>query len=97
MATASTELVGQQARWQEHLQEFDFDIKHRTSHKHLNADALSRRPCGHAECCPPKERNRAAKSEDELEANEGDVDESRTAAEPQTAVILVKGDNTADG
>ena len=61
------ELVGQQARWQEHLQKFYFVIQIRPGYKHLNADALSRRPCGRAECCPPKERNRAAKSEDELD------------------------------
>ena len=67
----ATELVGQQARWQEHLQEFNFYIQHRPGHKHLNADALSRRSCVHAECCSPKERNRAAESEDELHANEG--------------------------
>jgi len=37
--------MGQQARWCEILEEFDFQIVHRPGVKHGNADALSRRPC----------------------------------------------------
>ena len=36
--------IGQQARWVEQLEEFDYDIQHRPGHKHGNADALPRRP-----------------------------------------------------
>ncbi len=36
---------GQVARWFEQLQEFNFRLEHRPGRKHLNADALSRRPC----------------------------------------------------
>ena len=39
------ELHGQQARWLEVTQEFNFDIQHRAGIKHGNADALSRKPC----------------------------------------------------
>jgi len=39
------EPMGQQARWCEILEEFDFQIVHRPGMKHGNADALSRRPC----------------------------------------------------
>ena len=35
---------GQLARWLEQLQEYDFQVAHRASCKHLNADALSRIP-----------------------------------------------------
>ena len=35
----------QVARWLEKLQEFDFEVIHRRGLKHINADALSRRPC----------------------------------------------------
>jgi len=39
------EPVGQQARWCEILEEFDFQIVHRLGRLHGNADAMSRRPC----------------------------------------------------
>jgi hypothetical protein len=39
------EPIGQQARWCEILEEFDFEIHHRPGRNHGNADALSRRPC----------------------------------------------------
>ena len=35
------DLMVQQGRWQERLQEFDLDIKHRLGRKHGNAEALS--------------------------------------------------------
>ena len=38
------EPIGQQARWLETLEEFDYRIEHRAGHKHCNADGLSRRP-----------------------------------------------------
>ena len=36
---------GQVARWLELLSRFDFTVSHRAGQKHVNADALSRRPC----------------------------------------------------
>jgi len=36
------EPIGQQARWLEILEEFDFEIQHRAGSKHCNADSLSR-------------------------------------------------------
>ena len=39
------EPIGQQARWCEILEEFDFEIQHRPGRAHGNADGLSRRPC----------------------------------------------------
>jgi len=42
--------VGQQARWLEILEEYDFQIEHRSGVKHQNADALSRRPCAIKSC-----------------------------------------------
>lgn len=38
------EPIGQQARWLEILEEFDYEVQHRPGAKHSNADALSRRP-----------------------------------------------------
>jgi len=37
------EPIGQQARWLEILEEFNFTVEHRPGSKHCNADALSRR------------------------------------------------------
>ena len=42
--------VGQQARWLEQLEEYDFSVEHRSGTKHANADALSRRPCSKKQC-----------------------------------------------
>ena len=39
------EPVGQQARWLESLEEYEFEVEHRPGKRHANADALSRRPC----------------------------------------------------
>jgi len=39
------EPIGQNARWLEQMEEYDFQIVHRPSTQHSNADALSRRPC----------------------------------------------------
>ncbi|KAA3678006.1 uncharacterized protein DEA37_0008956 [Paragonimus westermani] len=42
---------GQVARWQEFLQEYNFECKHRPGLRHRNADALSRRPIrDHGDC-----------------------------------------------
>jgi len=38
------EPIGQQARWQSFIEQFDFEIRHRPGTRHQNADALSRRP-----------------------------------------------------
>ena len=42
--------VGQQARWFGYIEEFDCSIVHRPGARHLNADALSRRPCRNKIC-----------------------------------------------
>ena len=42
------EPVGQQARWLDFFEQFDFDIMHRKGTSHANADALNSRPCGEA-------------------------------------------------
>ncbi len=41
---------GQIARWLQKLQEYDFEIVHRTGRSHVNADAWSRRPCYESAC-----------------------------------------------
>ena len=37
------DLIGQQARWLDLMEEFNFELQHRTGTSHSNADALSRR------------------------------------------------------
>ena len=39
------EPIGQQSRWLEQLEAFDYVIVRREGHKHQNADAISRIPC----------------------------------------------------
>jgi len=41
----SKELVAQQARWLDYIEQFDIHVSHRSGSAHRNADALSRRPC----------------------------------------------------
>jgi len=68
------EPVGQQARWLEQMEEYDFIVEHRSGSKHANADALSRRPCKKKECLC---------QEDVTVASSGRVDQSA----PETHVI----------
>ena len=49
---------GQIARWLEYLGSFQFRIEHRKGAEHVNADFLSRRPCGECKYC-----NRAAEKD----------------------------------
>ena len=42
---STVEPVGQQARWLNFFEEFDFELVHRAGQSHQNADGLSRRPC----------------------------------------------------
>jgi hypothetical protein len=58
------EPIGQNARWLEQLEEYDFEVIHRPGVRHGNADALSRHPC------PPRTRCTACKPEDELETEQ---------------------------
>ncbi|MEZ4720247.1 MAG: RNase H-like domain-containing protein [Flavobacteriales bacterium] len=57
------EPIGQQARWLEIMEEFDFSIQHRSGNKHINADSMSRIPqqifdCD--ECSAAKDETRTA-------------------------------------
>ena len=42
--------IGQQTRWLEQMEEFDFSIEHRPGTRHGNVDAMSRRPCPKKDC-----------------------------------------------
>ena len=42
--------IGQQARWLEQMEEYDFVVEHRAGSSHSNADSLSRRPCAKKQC-----------------------------------------------
>ena len=44
------DVEGQLARWLQKLQQYDFAIAHRPGKSHLNADALSSRPCFSFDC-----------------------------------------------
>jgi hypothetical protein len=49
------EPIGQQGRWLEILEEYNFTVEHRHGAKHTNADALSRRPCRQCGQCEETE------------------------------------------
>jgi len=42
--------IGQQARWLEVMEEYDYVIEHRPGIRHGNADGMSRKPCTKEEC-----------------------------------------------
>jgi len=44
------EPIGQQARWLEIMQGYEFEVEHRPGARHGNADAISRRPCSLKAC-----------------------------------------------
>jgi len=46
----TSDRIGQQTRWLEQLEEFDFAVEHCAGTKQGNADALSRRPCVQKNC-----------------------------------------------
>jgi len=56
------EPLGQQGRWLEAIEEFDFVVQHRPGRAHANADALSRKPCRQCGLCQgfSEEASRAA-------------------------------------
>lgn len=63
---------GQMARWIQKLQQYDFETEHRVGRQHLNADALSRRPCSDNDChyCERKEIREHKNREEELQCSE---------------------------
>ena len=76
--------VGQQARWLEQMEEYDFIVEHRSGSKHANADAMSRRPCKKKECMC---------QEDVTVASSGRVDQSATETHVIAGVRLVQQKN----
>jgi len=55
------EPIGQQSRWLEVLEEYDYSIEHRPGARHGNADGLSRRPCPVKTCACRQEPDVAVK------------------------------------
>ena len=72
-------LMGQQARWQEKLGDFSFDIIHRSGAKHGNADGCSRIPCSEGSVTGPQV--------DDLCAHVLDLDEK----EPEESELFIQG------
>jgi len=50
-------LVGQEARWLEKLEEYEYTMEHRSGRAHINADCLSRPICRKTCCRPPTEED----------------------------------------
>jgi hypothetical protein len=79
-----SEPIGQQARWLEQLEEYDFQIIHRAGTKHGNADALSRIPCDRSRCCRSALKGATA---------DGDID---IQSHPVCKMVSTDGSETAD-
>ena len=60
--------VGQQGRWLEILEEYDFSIEHRPGVRHGNADGISRRPCPVKTCACRKGLDMEVNSMNEFRA-----------------------------
>ena len=91
------EPIGQQARWCEQLEEYDFEIQHRPGRAHGNADALSRKPC--RQCGFGEEEKPAVEARTIVFNAAGDIPESiwnpeqiaeATTADEELSEILEK-------
>ena len=65
----SPELIGQQARWLDFLENFDLVLQHRSGRAHGNADGLSRRPCAQAGPCKQCRTDRENLRQGEIETD----------------------------
>jgi len=72
--------IGQQARWLEVMEEYDFQVEHRPGVKHGNADAISRRPCRIASC--------ACRQSEEVKNAEGNHTVMSVSAENEQNVVF---------
>jgi len=84
------EPIGQQARWLEVMQEFDFVIEHRPGSKHKNADALSRRTCKSRNCVSHNSTDAVEEEqfEDEMEQEVDDEDLARAVTACRKSCII---------
>ena len=78
--------IGQQARWLEIMEEYDFE--HRPGVKHGNADAISRRPCRIASC--------ACRQSEEVKNVEGDHTAMSVSAENEQNVVFSHAVSTSN-
>jgi transposase InsO family protein len=81
--------IGQQARWLEQMEEYDFVIEHRPGKHHGNADALSRRICPKKDCIC-RRRNSDG---DTIPTFGGPADRQTTSA----SLLLSQSPNCIDG
>src|SRR5271165_3571642 len=68
------EPVGQQARWLDLLVEYPMDVQHRAGKQHINADALSRRPCDRSVSDKPCAQKQCPRGEPALYCPADEVD-----------------------
>ena len=92
--------IGQQGRWLEQMEEFDFLIEHRAGVRHGNADAMSRRPCPKRDCGCRERIQQEVKVEmsTDLPTFGGPADRSRSAITRngvETNVTVTVNDNVS--
>jgi len=83
------DLVAQQARWLDFIEQFDITVQHRSGSAHRAADALLRRPCEEAGPC--NQRTRRAKAVVGEPALQYEIWEDAVVVEPRRAGVVTRG------
>ena len=90
----------QMAWWMQKLQQYDFEVEHRKRGQNLNANALSRRPCGDDDChyCEKKEIKEYKNREVELKycGNSGELCQASLVIRNLTSVESTENSSLED-
>jgi len=86
--------IGQQARWLEIMEEFDFQVEHRPGLRHGNADAVSRRPC-HVKSCFCRQNEMNNENEDQTAISVSAKDDASVVFNLAVSATDTAGENNS--